>query len=162
MSTKAHSEVFRKFTFVLVMCASVLMGGCVTGQIAPKVLDSEAKKFVVPPGKSVVYIYRDNAAFGSGVLTKVTLDSSLGVIGPANFLMKVLDPGKHVILLEKSGISTPIPAKVTWVANAGEKYFILTWTEFANFTTNRVRYEMVLPEIAVKKLADFDLAEWID
>lgn len=156
------SVSFRKVTCFFAIGLSVLMSGCVTGQLAPKALDSQAKKFVVPPGKSAIYVYRDNSAFGAGVLTKVTLDNSIGVIGPANFLVRVVDPGKHVVFLEKSGVSTPIPARATFEVKVNQKIFILTWTEFANFTTNRVRYEFVPPETAEKNLVSFELVEWID
>lgn len=150
----------RLFTFAFVIGTGMLLGGCVTGQLASKRLDTEAKKFVVPPGKSVVYVFRDNTLYGAGVLEKVTVDDSFGLIGPANFLVKVVDPGTYVFIIE-SGTTWTLPAKVTLEAKAGQEYFIRVWATFKNATTNTVAYEFVAPEAAEKQLVEYALVEWI-
>ncbi len=88
-----------RVTTVLMMLVGAMLAGCASGNLAPETAQLSAKSYVVPLGKSSIYIYRAGQYFASAVLSEVYLDGELiAVVGPGNFVRMDVEPGKHTIL----------------------------------------------------------------
>lgn len=95
--------------------------GCATVPIADHDADAEAKRFVAPPGKARIYVFRLKELFGDGILFQVALDgANISGIAPGTFRMFNVDPGKHSV----STFSNENQASVEVVAEAEKIYFL--------------------------------------
>jgi hypothetical protein len=82
----------------LIVASALLVAGCVTVPMADPAADKAAKLFTVPPGKSRIYVYR-NESFGGAVTMNVFLDDrNLGQTAANTYLVADVDPGPHRIL----------------------------------------------------------------
>lgn len=82
--------------FVFVFCFS----GCASTKLAPVNEDTEAKGFNTTPGKSTIYLYR-NESMGAAVTMDVFLDGAYKGYTAANTYFKWdVDPGEHEIKSE--------------------------------------------------------------
>lgn len=102
----------------------ILMTACAaSGYLSPLDKDLEAKRFSSIPGKSRVYIVRKGGFAGSAALTQILVDGRLvSTIGPDNYFVIDLNPGKHVFsYLGSKFINSPPYA---FEFNSGENYFI--------------------------------------
>ncbi len=87
----------RKALLILVTLAIVTLSGCATVPMASKAQDTEAKQFIVPEGKSSIYVYR-NEFLGGAVAMEIDLDGSQVAITRANnYVRLIVEPGKHTI-----------------------------------------------------------------
>jgi hypothetical protein len=84
-------EFMIKIGLILVMFA---LSGCASVQMASLDSDSQAKKFDVTPGKSSVYIFRDEN-FGGAIKIPISLnDKMIGQTAPNVFFNVISEPGQ--------------------------------------------------------------------
>lgn len=82
----------RTYLFMLLI-ANALLAGCVSVPMAPPEADAMAKTFAVEPGKSNIYVYR-NESMGGAIAMTVSLDGKVaGKSGPKTYFKWSVEPG---------------------------------------------------------------------
>ena len=103
-----------KILLVLVVFAFLILQGCATVQMASSEEDNAAKAFNSTPGKSTVYLFRDEF-MGAAVTMDVYLDGEFkGFTGANTYFKWVVDPGEHEI---KSVAENDVQIKITTEAD---------------------------------------------
>ena len=106
----------------------MLLSACATVPMASPEMDMQAKKMTPPPGKAVLYLYRDSDMHGSAVNLNVMLDGRpVGQLAPSTYMMWVANPGKHEIAATIGGIQGNNNVDV----RPGESFYVaykLGWT----------------------------------
>lgn len=98
------------------------LSGCASVPMASLEMDAEAKQFLVPPGKSSIYLYR-NETMGGAITMPVALDGRVaGKSGPKTYFKWDVTPGEHEITSLTENTS-----KITIDAIAGKIHYI--WQE---------------------------------
>jgi PBP1b-binding outer membrane lipoprotein LpoB len=109
----------------LALCALslvVLASGCASVQMASPEQDTAAKSFAVKPGKSNIYVYR-NETMGAALKMPVALDGKLmGDTASKTYLLLEVNPGSHTVVSKTENDSS-----VTLNTVAGRNYFL--WQE---------------------------------
>jgi hypothetical protein len=83
---------------ILLSIAALFAAGCATVPMADPAADKAAKTFSAPPGKSRIYVYR-NETFGAAVTMDVFIDGrKLGQTVAKTYLVADVDPGPHKIM----------------------------------------------------------------
>jgi len=73
----------------------LLIAGC--AQLPPSPQEIEAKRFEPAPGKSVIYLVRDDPDFSDAGAPVVLDDQLMGSTYPGTFFRWVVEPGSHQI-----------------------------------------------------------------
>lgn len=83
-----------KRIFIALMAVTVMViSGCASVPMAPLSEDTKAKKFETIPGKSSVYVYR-NESFGAAIRVTVAVNEKmLGQTAPYSYYLLHLEPG---------------------------------------------------------------------
>lgn len=72
--------------------------GCATTQMASEQEDADAKTFIVPEGRSRIYVYR-NETFGSAIKITLALDGRMmGSTAPKTYFAWDVTPGPHEVM----------------------------------------------------------------
>lgn len=88
----------KKLLLSLLLASAVLLHGCATVPMADTQADAVAKTFKINPGKSGIYIYRDET-FGAAIAMDVFIDGRpLGQTGAKTYFYIEVEPGPHKIL----------------------------------------------------------------
>ncbi len=104
------------------LVAASVMSGCASVPMASDEKDAAAKTFRVQPGKSNIYVYR-NESFGGVIPMTVSLDGKLaGQTGAQTYFMWELEPAPHDV---KSTAENTVSLKLN--TEAGKAYYI--WQE---------------------------------
>lgn len=104
------------------MVVALLAAGCATVPMASLEDDTQAKTHTVRPGKSNIYVYR-NETFGGAITMTVTLDGRVaGQSGPQTYYLFEVDPGTHEVSSIAENTSTVRLSTV-----AGKSYYL--WQE---------------------------------
>ena len=112
----------RLASILIAFSALLLASGCATLPMADPALDNAAKTFSVVPGKSKIYIYR-NESFGSAITMNVFIDGqAYGQTVARTYLVVEVDPGAHTIMGKSENEDL---LKLTTVA--GQIYYV--WQE---------------------------------
>lgn len=99
-------------------CASAVMvaalvSGCASVPMASPDMDAKAKQFRVPPGKSRIYVYR-NENLGGVIKIVITLDGKVvGSTAPKTYFALDVAPGKHELAClaeNNASLSVSVPA----------------------------------------------------
>lgn len=86
-----------KIASILLCIAALFAAGCATVPMADPAADKAAKAFAVTPGKSRIYVYR-NENFGGAVTMNVFLDDrNMGQTVAKSYLVADVEPGNHKI-----------------------------------------------------------------
>lgn len=81
----------------VILAALSVMSGCTSVPMASDEKDNAAKTFSIQPGKSNIYVYR-NESIGAGVKMEVDLDTTQIASTAANtYLLLAVSPGRHTI-----------------------------------------------------------------
>ena len=109
------------------------------GPRASKESSRQAKAFIVPDGKSCIYVYRlKRTLMGIAVLINVTLDNNIrGVLGAGDFLTRTVEPGTHKIYCD-FGAGACLPANTSFLAEPNSKYFIQVDWGFDTWNRNKI------------------------
>ena len=87
------------------LVATSVMAGCVSVPMATPEQDASAKTFRVQPGKSNIYVYR-NESMGGAVKMEVDLDGKqVGTTAAKTYLLLTVNPGKHTLVSHAEGNS---------------------------------------------------------
>src|SRR5262245_8067608 len=98
---------------------AALATGCASVPMAAPEADLAAKQFKPTPGKTNVYVFRDET-FGQAVKMSVTLDGKLfGDTAAHTYLLTVVDPGKHTLVSKSENDS-----RLDFDAAAGANVFV--------------------------------------
>lgn len=104
------------------LLALALLSGCASVPMASPEKDAAAKALKVAPGKSVIYVYR-NESFGAAVKMDVDLDGRrMGATVADTYLFAEVEPGMH-----KIGSHAENDVYLDVNAEAGKAYFV--WQE---------------------------------
>ena len=108
MNTTIRTQLFAA-VFALV---TLLAGGCASVPMATPEADAQGKSHTVAPGKSNIYVYR-NETFGSAVEMTVMLNGKVaGTSGPQTYFLFEVEPGSHEVaaMSENTSIVLLAPA----------------------------------------------------
>ncbi len=93
--TLAVSRTVRSLAYVAFIAVA---SGCASVQMASPEADKQAKQFSVPPGKSRIYVYR-NETMGGAIKIPVMLDGKMmGSTAPKTYFAWDVTPGNHDIM----------------------------------------------------------------
>lgn len=107
--------------FGILLLGSSLVG-CASVPMAPLEADIQAKQFVVAPGKSNIYLYRDEE-FGAAISMPVALDGRVaGKTASNTYFLWSVDPGRHEVTS-----LTENTARISVDAHAGKNHYV--WQE---------------------------------
>jgi hypothetical protein len=88
------------------LIAASVMSGCASVPMASDEKDVAAKTFKVQPGKSNIYVYR-NESMGGAVKMEIDLDGKqVGTTAAKTYLLLTVDPGKHTLVSHAESDST--------------------------------------------------------
>lgn len=91
-----------KQILLLLLAASVVLSGCASVSKDQIERDLQAKKFLATPGKSSIYIYR-NERFSSGLRMALAVDGkNIGSSEPSTYFLIEVVPGQHKISCESN------------------------------------------------------------
>ena len=80
------------------LIAASVMSGCASVPMASDEKDVAAKTFRVQPGKSNIYVYR-NESMGGAVKMEIDLDGKqVGTTAAKTYLLLTVNPGKHTLV----------------------------------------------------------------
>lgn len=98
MKKNVKVNATKNAVFALLILGSVsLLGGCASVPMDSPGADLQAKKFDTVPGKSSIYIFR-NENYGSAIKTTVTLnDRVIGQTAPYTYFNVVTEPGRKKV-----------------------------------------------------------------
>ncbi len=115
---KANKRSFLGLTLLL----TSIVSGCASVPMASMEEDARAKSFVVPAGKSSIYLYR-NESFGGAIPLTVALDGKVaGQTGPKTYFLWDVAPGQHELSSMSENTST-----LRLSTEEGKAYFV--WQE---------------------------------
>jgi hypothetical protein len=107
---------------LLIAISALFAAGCASIPMADQAADKAAKAFTAPPGKSRIYVYR-NESFGAAITMDVFIDGrKLGQTVARTYLVADVDPGPHKIMGKSENEHL-----VDLTTVAGRVYFI--WQE---------------------------------
>ena len=82
----------------LLLAVAALASGCASLPMADPAQDTAAKAFAIAPGKSKIYVYR-NETFGAAVTMDVFIDGrAIGQTGSKTYLLAEVAPGAHKVM----------------------------------------------------------------
>lgn len=112
----------KKLMGVAVMTTVLLLAGCVSVPMASPERDVAAKSFATKPGKSNIYVYR-NESMGAAIKLPIVLDGKVvGDTAAKTYMLLEVAPGKHT-LVSKSENDSVLPLTTF----PGKNYFV--WQE---------------------------------
>ncbi len=101
---------------------AVLASACASVPKAAPEADALAKEFRTTPGKTNVYVFRDES-FGAAVKMSVLLDGRMmGDTAARTFLLAAVDPGPHALVSKAENDS-----RLDFVAQPGKNVYV--WQE---------------------------------
>lgn len=114
--------MLKKIAIITGLAYLALLTGCASVPMASPELDSKAKSFNVAPGKSNIYIYR-NENFGAAMKLAVVVDGkALGQTAAKTYFAVEVEPGKHTVVSMAENTSN-----LDLVTEVGKNYFV--WQE---------------------------------
>ena len=115
-------QIRKALASLFVITAALALGACASVPMATPEQDAQAKKMVPPPGKSLIYVYR-NETMGAAIKMAVSLDGrNAGQTGPKTYFMWTVSPGQHEI-----ASLTENTSKLTVNTDSGKAYYV--WQE---------------------------------
>lgn len=114
--------MLRNLVVAVALVASAVVSGCASVPMASAQKDSQAKSFAVSPGKSNIYVYR-NESMGAAVKMPVVVDGmAIGDTAAKTYLLYQANPGKHTVVSKSENDSS-----LDLNTEAGKNYFV--WQE---------------------------------
>lgn len=99
-----------------------LLSACASVPLATEAEDAAARRALPPPGKALIYVYR-NETMGAAVKIPVTLNGKVaGDTASKTYFMWTVDPGTHEI-----GSLSETNQKLSLKCEAGKTYYV--WQE---------------------------------
>jgi hypothetical protein len=131
---------------------AVLATGCASVPKATLEADRFAKEFRTTPGRTNLYVFRDET-FGAAVKMTVALDGRiLGDTAAKTFLLASVDPGSHALVSK-----TENDARLDFVAEPGKNVYV--WQEVKmGVMMARSKLQLVDEESARARINECSLA----
>ena len=107
---------------LLPLLLAATLAGCASVPMGDAQQDAALKTFVVPKGKSGLYIYRNESIGGAITMDVAVNGNPIGQTGAKTFLYKEVAPGKHTITSKAENTDT-----LTLQTQPGRAYFV--WQE---------------------------------
>ncbi len=101
---------------------SILASACASVPMASPELDRTAKEFRTTPGKSNLYVFRDESMGGAVKMTVLLDGQLLGDTAAKTFLVATIPPGPHALVSK-----TENDARLDFTAEAGKNVYV--WQE---------------------------------
>ena len=96
-------DMKKQLLLVAFLAAASVMSGCASVPMASDQKDAEAKTFRVQPGKSNIYVYR-NESMGGAVKMEVDIDGKqVGTTAAKTYLVVTVNSGKHTLVSHAEG-----------------------------------------------------------
>lgn len=113
--------MMKKVVLIFSVLILMLVTGCARVSKAPESSSDEAKQFVVPEGKGVVYLYRTGKMVGAALQYLVKVNGvDAGGTGPGTFFRWELNPGVYTFFSSTTESSSTVQVNV----EAGKMYFL--------------------------------------
>ncbi len=127
MASKAGGT--RVPTWALATAIGLLVAGCASVTLAPPAEDSAAKRFEVPAGKALIYVYRDTN-FGAAVKFDIGVNgSAVGQSARYTYFLIETQPGTVKLKAESENTSelavNAEAGKIYWVSQGVRLGFIM-------------------------------------
>lgn len=137
----------------LAVVAAAWLSGCASVPMAAMAEDATAKSFAVQPGKSNIYVYR-NETFGGAIPMTLTLNGKVaGQTAPQTYYLFQVDPGTHDV----SSIAENTSA-LRLTTEAGKAYFV--WQEVKmGLWMARTQLQQVSDDVGRKGVAECKRAQ---
>lgn len=132
-------------TLFLLICLLASLTGCASVQLGDKSVEADLKQFKPIPGKTSLYICRENAVFvGAGINTTIFLNGEdIGTVKPNSFVHAPVIPGKQAIQMKNDGIASVYNPSMTvetkpdelsflWIGVTGNGWGTYTIDNFVN------------------------------
>jgi hypothetical protein len=104
------------------VAVALLSSACASVPKATPEADAYAKEFRTTPGKTNLYVFRDES-FGAAVKMSVVLDGRMvGDTAAKTFLLAAVDPGPHALVSKSEN-----DARLDFVAEPGKNVYV--WQE---------------------------------
>ncbi len=131
---------------------AVLASGCASVPMVAPETDRAAKEFKTTPGKTNLYVFRDES-FGAAKKLTVMLDGRLlGDTAAKTYLYTPIDPGAHVLLSKAEN-----DARLEFTAEPGKNVFV--WQEVKmGFLEARSKLELVEEAAARERVQQCSMA----
>ncbi len=114
--------MFERIAPIALVATIGLSAGCASVPMASIEADNRAKTFTVSPGKSNIYVYR-NESLGAAIKMNVELDKTpAGQTAAKTYMMFEVSPGTHTVSSKAENAST-----LDLAVSAGVNYFV--WQE---------------------------------
>jgi len=127
------------FPLMLMAIAIPLLNHCASSSKASAEKSNEAKQFIAPEGKGVVYLYRPGRLYASAIQYQVKINGKdAGGSGPGTFFRWELMPGRYTLSSATSESSAVAEVNV----EAGKLYFFKQGVG-VGLTDARVRIDQV-------------------
>ncbi len=92
------SDRLRNRGIIAILLLMVLCLGCTQAPLAPSTWDRSAADFIPAPGRSNIFVFREEVEQGKSQLVPIFLDGRfMGEIAAGNFLLSETPPGFHSI-----------------------------------------------------------------
>lgn len=131
---------------------AVLAGGCASVPMATPEADRLAKEFRTTPGKSNLYLFRDEN-MGGAVKMSVALDGRmLGDTAAKTFLLTTVEPGPHALVSK-----TENDARLDFAAEPGKNVFVWQEVKMGVFAA-RSQLHLMEPAVAQERIKECSLA----
>ena len=96
-------DKMKQLSFVVLLAVASILSGCASVPMASDEKDAAAKTFRVTPGKSNIYVYR-NESIGGAVKMEVDVDGQqVGTTAAKTYLVVTVNPGKHTLASHAEG-----------------------------------------------------------
>jgi len=146
----------KRVALLTILIMFSFLSGCASVPMASLERDNEAKYFIVEPGKSNIYLYR-NESFGGAIAMPVSLDGRMaGNTGPNTFFKWIVAPGIHDVVSH-----TENTARITINAIEGQNHFIWQEVKMGMWTAGSQLHEVSAEEgekgVSECKLASTDI-----
>ena len=123
---------YRIVKLLLMITVLTLMNACASVPMAPPEADVQIKNMTPPPGKALLYVYRDGLFMGSAVIYNIYVDEQRidGSIAVNTFLAVTLEPGEHRFCYVATHLDpAAIPSYLaenyqSFTVSAGKKYYV--------------------------------------
>lgn len=111
-----------RFFLAPLLLSITVLAGCASVPMASLEKDAAAKTYQVQPGKSNIYVYRNENLGGAIKLTLLMDGKLVGDTGPKTYYLLEVEPGRHTLISKAENDSS-----LELNTEQGQNYFV--WQE---------------------------------
>lgn len=114
--------MIKKLAVLVLLLAASLLTGCASVPMATPEHDAQAKSFAVQPGKSNIYLYRNESMGAVAKMDVVLDDKPVGQTVAKSYMKLEVSPGQHTVISKAENDDV-----LNINTEAGKNYFV--WQE---------------------------------